>query len=58
MSTTTRNTTSGTVELASLLAAWNRHQQLRSSGADIAELYASRVRLDEARLAARAALAA
>ncbi|MFT7474925.1 MAG: hypothetical protein ACI81L_001857 [Verrucomicrobiales bacterium] len=35
---------------STLLDAWRRHQQLRSSGPDIAELTNSRLRLDEARL--------
>ncbi len=32
-----------------LLAAWRHHQDLRAAGASIADLYASRARLDEAR---------
>ncbi|MGI9608485.1 MAG: hypothetical protein ACR2P0_20310 [Acidimicrobiales bacterium] len=36
-----------------LLHAWREHQSLRVSGASIAELTASRDRLDEARLRAR-----
>jgi hypothetical protein len=36
-----------------LLTTWTRHQDLKSSGAPVAELYDSRIRLDEARMQAR-----
>ena len=40
---------------ADLLDAWTEHQDLRSQHATVTELFASRARLDSARLAARRA---
>ncbi len=37
------------LKLQTLLAAWLSHDDLRKAGADIAELSASRFRLDDAR---------
>lgn len=39
------------IDLAELLTVWNRHQDLRRNGADIAELAASRAQLDLIRFA-------
>ena len=36
-----------------LLSNWTRHQDLKSIGAPVAELYYSRIELDEARTQAR-----
>ncbi len=36
-----------------LLSTWIRHQDLKSTGAPVAELYHSRIELDEARTQAR-----
>ncbi|MEE9416461.1 MAG: hypothetical protein V3V01_14350 [Acidimicrobiales bacterium] len=35
-----------------LLNTWNHHQELRSDGADLAELWTSRANLDDVRLKA------
>lgn len=42
---------------ASLLAAWNDHERLRTNGASTAQLVASRDRLDRARINAAALVA-
>ena len=39
-----------TSAFSTLLNTWRQHQELRSSGANIAALNASRTRLDEARV--------
>lgn len=45
----TRNDTIDETAFHHLLEVWNRHQQLRSAGAPVDQLWSSRLELDEAR---------
>ena len=51
--TTTALTNAEETAFQALLSTWTRHQDLKSSGAPVADLYYSRIELDEARTQAR-----
>jgi len=43
-------TTTQTAQFERLLKTWNQHQDLRQQGAPVADLFASRSKLEEVRL--------